>query len=533
MSTQTISSTPSSSRAFTALVVAALAITTARAQVSGSGDYSPNTLASPTWNVGDSLTVGDTTNASLVINSTGSVSNTSGTIANGSGSTSSVTVSGGTWTNSEYLYVGFSGNGTLAISGNGSVSNTYAIIGVNSGSNGNVTVSGGTWNTPAGLTVGDSGNGTLAISDNGSVFSNGASIGGFVTGNGSATVSGGSWTVSGFMNVGLAGNGTLSISGNGSVSAQLVTLGQNANRTGMVNLNGGILSTGQVKKANGAATATFNGGTLRLTLNQSILFYNFDPGGVILTGTGGTIDTQSFNVATAQGLTGNGSLTKKGNGTFTITGNSSYSGGTTVSTGKLLVNNSDGSGLGSGNVTVANSATLGGTGAFTGNVTVNGTLSPGASIETLASGSLSFSNNSTFAYEIDSSLSPGDRADLQIVTGDLELAALVTLAVDDLATTDTAFTYGTKFALLNYSGNWNGGLFTYGTAISDDAQFTVGLNTWTLNYNDTTGGENFTGEYVPGSFVTLTAVPEPATYALLALAGATLFILKRRTIANA
>ena len=135
---------------------------------------------------------------------------------------------------------------------------------------------------------------------------------------------------------------------------------------------------------------------------------------------------------------------------------------------------------------------------------------------------------------MNSSVATSAGADLQVVTGDLELAALVTLALDDIATTDTAFDEGTKFALINYSGNWNGGLFTYGTAISDDVTFIAGLTTWTINYNDTTGGENFTGQYNnAGKFVTLTAIPEPATDALLALAGAALLILKRRKKATA
>lgn len=66
-----------------------------------------------------------------------------------------------------------------------------------------------------------------------------------------------------------------------------------------------------------------------------------------------------------------------------------YSGGTTVSNGRLLVNNSTGSGTGSGAVSVTPGGTLGGTGGITGTVTINGgILSPGASIESLSSGAL-------------------------------------------------------------------------------------------------------------------------------------------------
>jgi hypothetical protein len=54
-----------------------------------------------------------------------------------------------------------------------------------------------------------------------------------------------------------------------------------------------------------------------------------------------------------------------------------------VAAGTLLVNNSSGSGTGSGNVTVNPGATLGGTGTISGTVTNNGTLSPGTSIGTM------------------------------------------------------------------------------------------------------------------------------------------------------
>jgi autotransporter-associated beta strand protein len=68
-----------------------------------------------------------------------------------------------------------------------------------------------------------------------------------------------------------------------------------------------------------------------------------------------------------------------------LTAANTYSGGTTVSAGRLLVNNASGSGTGSGGVTV-NGGTLGGTGTIAGSVTVNsgGTISPGLSIGTLS-----------------------------------------------------------------------------------------------------------------------------------------------------
>jgi hypothetical protein len=78
----------------------------------------------------------------------------------------------------------------------------------------------------------------------------------------------------------------------------------------------------------------------------------------------------------------------------------------------------------------------------------------------------------------------------------------------------------TIFALVNYSGVWNGGLFTYGgTVLADGSQFQVGSQFWEIDYNRTSvaGLDNFTSDYVSGSFVTVTAVPEPATLLLAGL----------------
>jgi autotransporter-associated beta strand protein len=73
-------------------------------------------------------------------------------------------------------------------------------------------------------------------------------------------------------------------------------------------------------------------------------------------------------------------VTKSGSGKLTLLSPSTHVGGTTLNGGTLLVNNTTGSGTGTGAVTV-NNATLGGTGTISGAVTVNanGTLAPGNS----------------------------------------------------------------------------------------------------------------------------------------------------------
>jgi autotransporter-associated beta strand protein len=220
-------------------------------------------------------------------------------------------------------------------------------------------------------------------------------------------------------------------------------------------------------------------------------------------------------------------------GKVVLGGANLYGGDTIVTAGTLLVNNTTGSGTGTGNVIVNAGATLGGTGSIAGSVTIqNGaTLSPGASIASLASGTVTFENNSSFLYEIDSTALPSVGADLQIVSGDLALSGTVTLNLVDLASSPMAVPENTIFTLFNYAGTWNGGLVTVdGNTIADGGTFTVGLNTWQLDYNASAGGANFSGEYVHANFVNIIAVPEPPVVAMLAAGGVVGWLIRRRRV---
>jgi MYXO-CTERM domain-containing protein len=158
-------------------------------------------------------------------------------------------------------------------------------------------------------------------------------------------------------------------------------------------------------------------------------------------------------------------------------------------------------------------------------------LSPGASVETLATGTLSFTTGSSFAYEVDSTVGLSTGADLQTVSGDLNLTGTVDLTLADLATGGPAlaFAENTVFTLINYTGSWNSGTFTFdGNALADGGTFTAGLNTWIIDYDATTGGSNFSGEYLAGSFVNITAVPEPVA-ALLGGLGLLTLLRRRRS----
>jgi len=85
-----------------------------------------------------------------------------------------------------------------------------------------------------------------------------------------------------------------------------------------------------------------------------------------------------------------GQLSKTGKGTFTLSGANTYTGGTAVSGGTLLVTNQTGSATGTGAVQV-NSGTLGGTGSISGPVTIGN----GSSKSTLLAGTAAAPGNLT------------------------------------------------------------------------------------------------------------------------------------------
>jgi autotransporter-associated beta strand protein len=269
-----------------------------------------------------------------------------------------------------------------------------------------------------------------------------------------------------------------------------------------VSLSGGASGT------LGAASVVINSGK-RLTFSRTdshIVANSISGGGDLYVG--------------STGITGTGSQVLTYNGSATYTGN------TSVSAGKLLVNGS----LGNTTVTVASGATLGGTGTIAGAVNVSGVLAPGASVASFSTGALSFSSGSSFSYELDSTVGLGSAADLQSVNGGLDLSGTVTLVLADLATGGpaVAFAQNTVFTLINYTGLWNGGFFTWNSqSLADGDTFTAGLNVWQIDYNATSGGTNFAGEYVAGNFVNITAVPEPAA-GLIGGLGVLLLLRRRR-----
>lgn len=185
----------------------------------------------------------------------------------------------------------------------------------------------------------------------------------------------------------------------------------------------------------GAATSTLGaGGTGACTITWEV-------------GNRNANSTFSGLITNAQ-YTGTGAVAairKVGTGIWTLTNANTYTGGTTINVGTIMVNNTTGSGLGTGAVTLNSGATLAGTGTITGAVTVNtgGILSPGN-----GTGTLTVSNNVTvgaggiLAVDIDK---VNSKNDLLSTTGTLSMAGKLQMT----ALTGTTFAAGDAFKIIN------------------------------------------------------------------------------------
>ena len=255
-------------------------------------------------------------------------------------------------------------------------------------------------------------------------------------------------------------------------------------------------------------------------------------------------------------------------GTWEVSGNSGsangYSGGTTVTAGTLLVNNTTGSGVGFGNVTVGNgavTASLGGSGTiFADNSTsrnsaklatrstltigANGVHTAGATIaagsvgqQTIA-GNLSYGNGATAAWDLvaNSTTNPGTNYDQFVVNNG------GSISFDSSLNLEVAFGSGVDLenSFWNTAGTneweiWDGTVsdvsaITFSLSLSEDSAaeneqyFTA--SAFDISNDNFGGTDTGTGLWLRQ----IAAIPEPSTFSLLGLglAGFGWFARRRR-----
>ena len=267
------------------------------------------------------------------------------------------------------------------------------------------------------------------------------------------------------------------------------------------------IGTNQTWTNNSTNLFTVSGATLALGSNHTLT----------VNGTGDTLI--SAVITDAPGMASG--IIKDGGSTLTLTGPNTYVAGTTVNGGTLLVDNTVGSGTGTGAVTVNNAGTtLGGTGTISGAVTVNAgaNIAPGNAsnpVATLTTGALTLASTSNFRVDISGTAGTSDQ--INVATG------TVTITGSNLVVTVvTTVSLGQQFTILNkvavgaitgtFAGIPQGGTVTG----SDGTVFPVSY----------VGGD---GNDIVLTVVAL-AVPEPSTWMGGAFAIAVLAFTQRRRL---
>jgi autotransporter-associated beta strand protein len=240
-------------------------------------------------------------------------------------------------------------------------------------------------------------------------------------------------------------------------------------------------------------------------------------------------------------LSGNGSFVRAGGTIATLSAANTYSGGTAITNGTLLVNNTSGSGTGSGPVSVWSIGVLGGAGTINGAVTSTGKIAPGAIATALSVGTLTVNNNVTFGANSQLAIEvSGTSADELVVGGDLNLSSNDFLGVTGSGTGPWVIATYAGARTGTFDSLTSGYIVDYtipgqivlntialpgdfsGDGIVDATDYAVwrktpeaysgaaGYNSWRANYGRTLAGG--------GSAADVSAVPEPAGMVLIAAA---------------
>lgn len=411
------------------------------------------------------------------------------------------------------------------------------------------------------------GNNTITVNDlqlgNGGAFTNGtanttATLAGAVT----LLTGGGIFDATGdatgnqrqlFISANVTGSGNLSIRSTGSPGGIVTLLGTN-NYTGTTAVSGTSTRLQLAKQV-----ALYNNNSVSWTATNiavnSTCVLSFNVGGageftssdldILLslgTSSGGfkngsfvALDTTNasggnFTYNTAIANTNGGTnvigLQKIGSNALTLNGVNTYTGGTTVSAGTLIVGDATHASASIGAVTV--SGTLRGIGTV-GAVTVQsgGKLAAGneGTLGILRASSLIQNTGSTYSLTLQGDVA-GTGYNQTLVSDSMTLNGIVTLEL----TLTTTYTDGSVLTIIDNQGSGligGTGLFSYsGMTLSDGDTFTVTNGSYTqaftIDYGRTTLSQN-------DIILTATTVPEPGTLMLFVVGVPLMVALRRRS----
>jgi autotransporter-associated beta strand protein len=331
---------------------------------------------------------------------------------------------------------------------------------------------------------------------------------------------------------------TLNLSAGATFSGKLGGAGANENNLALVKQGASALTLSGLNTYTGATT--INAGTLKAGVatagadgafgnNSAVTMANVASANLDITGfhnsigslagggtTGGnvTLGAATLTVGGNNGsasfggvISGNGgALIKTGTGTQTFTGANTYTGTTTISAGTLLI--AGGGSLAAGSAVSVNAGTLGGAG------TINGTVAV-ASGATLQAG-VSLGDAATFSLNNNLTMAAGSILSIGLGAG--------AATHDILARTGSGtwtFDANQSFRFLDQgavAGTTYTGIITGLSSPASVAGWTVANSGWAGSFSINGNNIDFA----------LSAIPEPATWGLIAGAGAILFFLRGR-----
>jgi autotransporter-associated beta strand protein len=392
----------------------------------------------------------------------------------------------------------------------------------------------------------------------------------------------GEWALGTTGGITITGNGTLQINQTGSeTNAGTIALGDQGNGRnvnlemsgGTIDIEGGTLRNGGFSGGNWTSNhASMNiaaGGTLDLWDGNTVMVDGLTGSGTVThtsygsntsltVGVNNDIGGPATFAGTITETDGHAvSLTKTGTGVQILTGANSYSNGTYINAGELRVNNTAGSGTGSGTVVVNGGGTLGGSGsigtadAVDGAITVNsaGVITAGPNSNTtglltsLSTNGLTLNGNAHYLWKINNGAGAGGTSSGwdEIATQGITFASLssdspfridITGSPTGLVAGTTTYIIATDPAgpiVINESSYGNGTILTSGATSS---LFVLNTADFSDSNSPVAGATSFQLELVGDSsgqdlVLLYSATPEPET-AMLLLGGATPLLISRR-----